>query len=200
MSKSSGIASREQLRYTLPRSPVRWYHSSGIGGISHRQAEATYVAAGGEMSDESFGELVDISHARGVGPMQLSINVYLLYGVLYTVSVVGGYYAVKLLLFVIRKTTRQDQKAHPFDFWLGGTERAVVTTLVILAPSYVAAFIGAWIALKIAANWQRRTNTDATRKGTQTALIGNVLSFAIAIGCGVLANRDALRIWYAGAE
>lgn len=128
--------------------------------------------------------------------MQLSINVYLWYGILYVLSVVGGYCAVWLLLFIIRRTTRQDQKASFIDFWVGGTERAVVTTLVIMAPNYVAAFIGAWMALKIAANWQRRTNTDATRKGTITALIGSVWSFAIAIGCGLLANPEALRFWY----
>jgi hypothetical protein len=56
--------------------------------------------------------------------------------------------------------------------------------------------MGAWIASKSAANWYRRANTDENRTGTLTALIGNALSFGIAVVCGVAANGDALRIWY----
>jgi hypothetical protein len=90
---------------------------------------------------------------------------------------------------VIRKRTKQPDKHGPLDFWLGATERIVVTTLVIWAPTYVAAFIGGWVASKFAANWYRRDNTDANRKGTLIALIGNVASFAIAIGAGLIADR-----------
>jgi uncharacterized membrane protein len=125
--------------------------------------------------------------------MQLKINLYVVLA--YLVSVFGGYVVVLIAMYLIRKTTGQKQSAKWIDFWLGGTERAVVTTLVIVAPPYVAAFIGAWMALKVAANWQRRENTDEVRTATLIALIGSVFSFAIAIGCGVWANPEALRIW-----
>src|SRR5437762_11747770 len=54
-------------------------------------------------------------------------------------------------------------------------------SLVIFAPKYVGPFIGAWVVLKIAANWQREKNTEATRLGTLLALVGNVFSFTVAI-------------------
>ena len=64
-----------------------------------------------------------------------------------------------------------------------------------MAPAYVAAFIGAWIALKIAANWQRVPNKQETRQGTLIALLGNVYSFAFAIACGAWANPNAFMVW-----
>ena len=53
------------------------------------------------------------------------------------------------------------------SFWIGGTERSVVTTLVIWAPRYVGPFIAAWVALKLAASWQRMPDNDkAVREGS----------------------------------
>ena len=47
----------------------------------------------------------------------------------------------------------------------------------------------------LAANWQRRGSSASARMGTLTALLGNVVSFAIAIGAGVAINKDALDVW-----
>lgn len=118
-----------------------------------------------------------------------------LYVQIYFISILGGFIAVQTLLSIIRRRTGQKDERKPLDIWLGGTERAVATTLVIWAPGYVAAFIGAWVAIKLAANWQRLGNSKAARTGTLIALIGNVFSFAIAIGAGIYLNQDALAVW-----
>jgi hypothetical protein len=82
------------------------------------------------------------------------------------------------------------------DFWIGGAERAVATTLVVFAPSYLAGFIGGWVALKFAANWKRQPD-----RGTETALggllflVGNVISFSIAVTAGLPLNPAALDVW-----
>jgi len=106
-----------------------------------------------------------------------------------------GHYPVSWALRGLRRISGQPDKPAPLDFWLGTTERLVATTLVIYAPRYVPAFIGAWVAFKIAANWQRMPSSGVTRQGTLIALMGNVFSFAIAVIAGVIANPDALRIW-----
>jgi hypothetical protein len=113
----------------------------------------------------------------------------------YSVALFLAHYAVGWLLLQIRKHTKQKDKAHPLDFWIGATERTITTTLVIFAPPYVAPFIGAWVAFKIAANWQRLKNSDKTRKGTLIALVGNALSFSTAILCGLIVNPGALHVW-----
>ena len=82
------------------------------------------------------------------------------------------------------------------DAWIGGTERAIVTTLVWFAPGYVAPFIGTWVVLKIAANWGRlKGDAPEIREGHLIALIGNACSFAVAIAFGLLLNPGALAYW-----
>lgn len=138
----------------------------------------------------------------------------------YAVSIVGGWLIVSMILWVM---SRSAGLPRPFsewiDFWLGGTERAVATTLVIVAPKYLSSFIGAWVALKLAANWNRqpikKNEKDSEKEQGQNAharrvdkhdpenfarrallaLIGSVLSFSIAIGCGLLIFPDALIVW-----
>jgi hypothetical protein len=78
---------------------------------------------------------------------------------------------------------------------LGATERAVALTLVLLAPPYLASFIGGWVLLKFAIGWQREKHSDEVARGSFVALIGNVLSFAIAIAIGVYLNPDALKFF-----
>jgi len=79
------------------------------------------------------------------------------------------------------------------DFWLGTIERVVAATMFVLHVSSLPGFIGAWIAFKLAANWQRiKSESDPARKGTLIALIGSVLSFAFAIGVGYCLNPAAL--------
>jgi hypothetical protein len=51
-------------------------------------------------------------------------------------------------------------------------------------------FIGGWMLLKFAVGWQRRAKEpnvdgDFVEKSAMLALIGNVLSFAIAVAGGV---------------
>ena len=84
----------------------------------------------------------------------------------------------------------------PLDFWVGATERATATTLVLVAPGYVAAFAGGWIALKLAVKWQRSPEPEALDGGLM-AMVGGVWSFAIAIAAGVWANPGALQVFQA---
>jgi hypothetical protein len=123
----------------------------------------------------------------------MHFNLYVVIALL--ISIFAGHFAVSWLLCLIRWFAGQPDKSRALDFWIGSTERTVATTLVIMAPAYVAAFIGAWIALKIAANWQRVPNKQETRQGTLIALLGNVYSFAFAIACGAWANPNALIVW-----
>jgi hypothetical protein len=93
----------------------------------------------------------------------------------------------------------QKKNRPPFSDWPaffgGAVERAVALTLVLWAPPYLPSFIGGWVLLKFAIGWQREKHDDEVAKGSFLALIGNVLSFAIAIGVGVLLNPEALEIW-----
>ena len=72
----------------------------------------------------------------------------------------------------------------------------MATTLVVLAPSYLAPFVGGWIALKYAANWQKKDELHA-RENSLLALIGTFWSFAIAIAAGCFINPEALN-YFAG--
>jgi hypothetical protein len=86
----------------------------------------------------------------------------------YFFSIVGGYFIVAWIMRFLRWRLRHPDKGNELDFWLGSTERAVATTLVILAPKYVGPFIGAWIALKMAANWQRLKGASSNSDGKRT--------------------------------
>jgi hypothetical protein len=112
--------------------------------------------------------------------------------VAYFISIFVAHFVIKWILRGIRYAAHLDDKAKPLDFFLGATERAVVTTLVVFTPRYVAPFIGAWVAAKLAANWQKRENSERSRQGASIALIGNVCSFAFAIGAGLILNGDGI--------
>jgi hypothetical protein len=116
--------------------------------------------------------------------------------VAYFVSIVVGHFVVWGFLRFLRWHTRQDQDRQPaMAMYTGLFERTVVTTLVVWVPSAVGPFILAWVAAKIAANWQRLGKSVAARTGTQTALLANVVSFSIAIAAGVWINPAALEAW-----
>jgi hypothetical protein len=110
----------------------------------------------------------------------------------------GGWVVVGLTLLAVRKSTfgrRQEVKEcfGALELWLGSTERLVAAALVAIGSPHLSAFIGAWIALKLAANWQRiKSDKDEVRKGHLIALIGSVLSFTIAILVGLYINPGAL--------
>jgi len=114
----------------------------------------------------------------------------------FLISIIGGLIVVTAVIKLMRLTTGHKDPAIEWSVvWVGTTERIVTTALVIWAPKYVASFIGAWMAMKLAANWQREKNTKETRLGTMLALVGNVVSFAVAILAGLIANPNALTVW-----
>jgi hypothetical protein len=115
----------------------------------------------------------------------------------YVLAMFGGHYLVRLILKLVRwHTGQKSDKPESLDMWIGCTERAVAITMVIWTPTYVPAFIGAWVALKMAANWQRlKGESEEVRRGSLIALLGNVYSFAIAIGAGLYLNPDAIKAW-----
>ena len=88
----------------------------------------------------------------------------------------------------------RDRKFKWIDLFVGGAERAIALTLTLSAPAQLPAFIGAWIAFKMAANWQRRTEPKANQ-ATLVALIGSAISFAFAIYIGWTINPTALTVW-----
>ena len=113
----------------------------------------------------------------------------------YALSIVGGHLIAGSCIYLIRVTVKQPLETFTWlVFWVGGTERAVATTLVLFAPHYLPAFIGGWIALKFAANWQRRSEEGA-REASLVALVGSVLSFAVAVAAALLIRPNAIAIW-----
>jgi hypothetical protein len=83
--------------------------------------------------------------------------------------------------------------------FLGSTERLAAIALVVWAPSYLPSFIGGWVALKVALGWKASISskdpTMEVQQGGMLALIGNVLSFAVAITVGLVLNPEALKVW-----
>ncbi len=80
-------------------------------------------------------------------------------------------------------------------FFIGATERAVALALVLTAPPYLPAFVGGWILLKFALDWQRAEKGDDVMTDSMLAMVGNVLSFAVAIGAGIILNPIAIKLW-----
>lgn len=113
----------------------------------------------------------------------------------YLLSIFGGWLICGPALWVMYKSIGQSRAVFAWiSFWVGAAERAVATTLVILAPGVLAPFVGGWIVLKIAANWQRRTGEQHS-EGHLLALVGSVISFSIAIGAGLCLHPEALQTW-----
>ena len=124
-----------------------------------------------------------------------------IYVAVYLGVCIGGWLVVAVLLYVMRWLVLK-KKPDFFDlpaFYGGVVERFVALTLVLCAPPYLPSFIGGWVLLKFAIGWQREgyggEDKGDVEKGRFLALIGNVLSFAIAIGVGVALNPAALDIW-----
>jgi hypothetical protein len=117
--------------------------------------------------------------------MAISFNPYVV--ALFVLGPPLGFFVVGILMMFIRWTadTQKRQSLRPIDFWLGTAERYV--TMALFATDHLPAFIGAWVALKFAANWRRRTGEPAS-EGSMIFLIGNVLSFGFAIGLALLAQ------------
>jgi hypothetical protein len=75
--------------------------------------------------------------------------------------------------------------------WVGVTERAIATTLFIWSPKQLPLFLGGWVAAKLAAGWARRRGQEA-ENGHFIALVGNAVSFAIAIAAGFWVHPASL--------
>lgn len=116
----------------------------------------------------------------------------------FAILTVGGWAFVAVSLGIIRthvfrKRGQFEESFGRLDFWLGSIERLVATMMFVWGIASLPAFIGAWIAFKLAANWQRiKSQSDEVRKGTLIALVGNVLSFSLAIGVGYFLNPHAI--------
>jgi hypothetical protein len=109
-------------------------------------------------------------------------------------SAVLGYWLAEISVRYLRKKAKLKHEKETLVFWLGATERAIATTLVIFAPPYLPVFIGGWVALKFAVGWQRYAG-EAEAGGAMVALIGNVISFAVSIAIGLMVNPSALETW-----
>jgi hypothetical protein len=115
----------------------------------------------------------------------------------YVLSIGFGWLVAGIGVYLMRRSIGYPREFfRPLDIYVGGCERIVVTTLVMFAPKYVPVFIGGWIVLKFAANWERRTEPKANQ-ASLVALVGSVLSFSAAILAGLIVNPDAVRIWEA---
>lgn len=83
------------------------------------------------------------------------------------------------------------------DFWVGGTERAIVTTLVIFSPTNLPLFIGGWVAAKLAAGWSRYSGPEFA-SAHLISLVGSALSIAAAIAAGLLVAPNMIEALNAG--
>ncbi|MGC2075284.1 MAG: hypothetical protein WA728_04465 [Xanthobacteraceae bacterium] len=118
-----------------------------------------------------------------------------LYALVYLLVCIGGNYLVGGCMNFIRRRVglkHQPPSTERAIKFIGGTERAVALTLYLLAPRYLAAFIGGWILLKFALGWQRTPPGPNIASGSLLAMIGNVLSFAIAIAGGYYLHPGTL--------
>jgi hypothetical protein len=102
--------------------------------------------------------------------------------VIYVVLAALGHLLVGGCMWFIRWTTRLPTSSfEPTVFWIGTTERLVAMVLFARDPEHVAWFIGAWVGLKFALNYKRRSmKTETDYKEAMLALVGNVLSFGFA--------------------
>ena len=134
---------------------------------------------------------------------ELSFQMPWIYVAAYLGVCVAGWLAVAVCLCVMRCLVLKKESRPAFFDWsaflVGASERAVALTLVLYAPPYLPSFIGGWVLLKFAIGWQREghggKDEDEVAKQRFLALIGNLLSFAIAIGVGVFLHPPALEIW-----
>ena len=127
-----------------------------------------------------------------------------IYIISFLISLTGGVFAATWI-DLLRKGfdpefEPRELRDYPLDWSIGGLERIICTALVIWAPHLVVVFVGPWIALKFALNWKRQEGKNAeqkdriARKGL-SALVGNAVSFAIAILAGLFARLPPLEAW-----
>jgi hypothetical protein len=142
------------------------------------------------LSGLGFLGLVLITNLIDLLQAAMQINVYI---AVYFLVCFGGHYVVAYLMLFMRWLVGlvTDPWHEWMGFLIGITERAVALTLLVWAPRYLVTFIGGWVLLKFAIGWRRTALNHMVARGSQLALIGNVLSFAIAIPGGLYLNQDA---------
>lgn len=125
----------------------------------------------------------------------------------YVFVTIIGHFTTAIFLKSIARIVKGNEEGEKYEwhflakddrlnFFIGATERAIALTIILAAPKQLFIFIGGWIALKMAAYWQRFVgNTHAV--DNQIAILGNAISFSFAIGVGVLLNPHAVEIWNA---
>lgn len=110
----------------------------------------------------------------------------------YTASIFGGWLIAGTCVYVMRLSIGYPRRFFRWlDLWVGGTERAVATTLTIWCPHLLPAFVGGWVVIKLALNWQRQ-NTEGVQRISLVALVGSVVSFAVAIGVALMLHPSSL--------
>lgn len=78
---------------------------------------------------------------------------------------------------------------------VGVFERSIIALLLIFAPKLTASFIAGWTALKVAGGWGLlKDPTTRNRAVFFIGLLGNCVSFGIAIGVGIALNSNAISI------
>jgi hypothetical protein len=124
----------------------------------------------------------------------------------YVASLFGGGILARYAVIALKRSI--DEKYDPkesrlalLDWSVGLAERAIVTTLVIWAPTTTVAFIGGWMALKFAANWDKREATgdfnaqQSMARHRLAGLVGSAISLAVAIAAGLSAHPQSLTAW-----
>lgn len=124
----------------------------------------------------------------------------------YSFSLLGGQFLAREWVVLLKRQINKsyDPKSARLallDWSVGFLERGIVTTLVIWAPSLTGPFVGGWMALKFAANWDKRevggefeAQQDVARSRL-IGLVGSVVSLGVAIGAGVAAHPHSLLVW-----
>ena len=118
----------------------------------------------------------------------------------YAISVLGGiplgWGLTKLLSLGVRN---QAEKTAERVWWmipllLGIYERAICTTLVLLAPNVLPGFVAGWVLLKLAGGWGPllKNPTLAVRSFYLISILGSTTSIAWAIGVSFVAWPSGL--------
>jgi len=109
-------------------------------------------------------------------------------------ATVGGFIIAGVLLYLVRKSqfgksVRFRESFKVLDLWVGSVERLTAMVIFAHAPAYIAGFIGGWVTLKFAANWQRKPTKTSQ---SLIALTGSAISMAIALLAGSILNPPAV--------
>jgi len=76
--------------------------------------------------------------------------------------------------------------------FVGISERAIITTLVIWSPRFLGGFLVGWMALKVASGWGLLKEPTLRNRSIRTiALLGSVVSIGWAIIIGLYFAPDA---------